>query len=236
MARSKFSPRELAINFLDCTRDCAKGRAPRASIAWMHQKCGHRPTSVHFALKERGSLSPKSRLDDAQLKHLIREVPDFPKKGILFYDITTLLKDKVGFATLVDRLSEQYVDQKVDLVLGMEARGFIFAPALAYRLNAGFVPVRKVGKLPAETVRFDYALEYGTNSLEMHKDAIHKGQRVLIVDDLLATGGTAEATAKLATSLGAEIAGLGFVVELDFLKGRERLKGYNVMSLLHYSA
>jgi adenine phosphoribosyltransferase len=175
-----------------------------------------------------------SALNAEQLKKLIREVPDFPKKGILFYDITTLLKDRVGFASLVDRLSEHYLTQKVDLVLGMEARGFIFAPALAYRLGAGFVPVRKVGKLPAETVKFDYALEYGTNSLEMHKDAIQKGQRVLIVDDLLATGGTAEATAKLATSLGAEIAGLGFVVELDFLKGRDRLKGYEVMSLLHY--
>jgi adenine phosphoribosyltransferase len=169
-----------------------------------------------------------------QLKKLIREVPDFPKKGILFYDITTLLKDKVGFATLVDRLSEHYVGKDVDLVLGMEARGFIFAPALAYRLGAGFVPVRKVGKLPAETVKFDYALEYGTNSLEMHRDAIQKGQRVLIVDDLLATGGTAEATANLATALGAEIAGLGFVVELDFLHGRDRLKGYEVTSLLHY--
>jgi len=169
-----------------------------------------------------------------ELKKLIREVPDFPKKGILFYDITTLLKDKVGLATLIDRLAEHYVDRKIDLVLGMEARGFIFAPALAYRLNAGFVPVRKVGKLPAETVRFDYALEYGTNSLEMHKDAIEKGQKVLIVDDLLATGGTAEATAKLAASLGAEIAGLGFIVELDFLKGREKLKDYDVMSLLHY--
>jgi len=179
-------------------------------------------------------LSANSRLDTDQLKQLIREVPDFPKKGILFYDITTLLKNKVGLATLVDRLSEHYVDQKIDLVLGMEARGFIFAPALAYRLNAGFVPVRKVGKLPAETVKFDYALEYGTNSLEMHKDAIQKGQRVLIVDDLLATGGTAEATAKLASLLGAEIAGLGFVVELDFLRGREKLKGYDVMSLLHY--
>ncbi len=175
-----------------------------------------------------------SAMNAAQLKKLIREVPDFPKKGILFYDITTLLKDKVGFATLVDRLSEHYVGHKVDLVLGMEARGFIFAPALAYRLNAGFVPVRKKGKLPAETVRFDYALEYGTNSLEMHKDAIQKGQRVLIVDDLLATGGTAQATANLAESLGAEIAGLGFVVELDFLNGREKLKKYNVMSLLHY--
>ena len=169
-----------------------------------------------------------------ELKKLIREVPDFPKKGILFYDITTLLKDKLGFATLIDALSENYIGKEIDLILGMEARGFIFGPALAYRLNAGFVPVRKVGKLPAETVKFDYALEYGTNSLEMHKDAIEKGQRVLIVDDLLATGGTAEATAKLATMLGAEIAGLGFVVELDFLKGREKLKGYDVMSLLHY--
>ena len=177
---------------------------------------------------------PNSSLNADQLKKLIREIPDFPKPGILFYDITTLLKDKVGFTTLVDRLSEQYVGRNVDLVLGMEARGFIFAPALAYRLNAGFVPVRKKGKLPAETVCFNYALEYGTNSLEMHKDAIQKGQRVLIVDDLLATGGTAEATAKLAESLGAQIAGLGFVVELDFLKGREKLKGYDVMSLLHY--
>lgn len=179
-------------------------------------------------------MPANSTLSTDQLKQLIREVPDFPRKGILFYDITTLLKDKVGFATLVDRLSEQYLKQEIDLVLGMEARGFIFAPALAYRLNAGFVPVRKVGKLPAATVKFDYALEYGTNSLEMHKDAIQKGQRVLIVDDLLATGGTAEATAKLATMLGAEIAGLGFIVELDFLKGREKLKGYDVMSLLHY--
>jgi len=179
-------------------------------------------------------MPPLSAMNAGQLKKLIREVPDFPKKGIVFYDITTLLKDKVGFATLVDRLSEHYVGHEIDLVLGMEARGFIFAPALAYRLNAGFVPVRKVGKLPAETVRFDYALEYGTNSLEMHKDAIQKGQRVLIVDDLLATGGTAEATAKLAETLGAKIAGLGFVVELDFLHGREKLKGYDVMSLLHY--
>jgi len=179
-------------------------------------------------------LPQNASLNDDQLKKLIREVPDFPKKGILFYDITTLLRDKAGLATLVDRLAEHYLNQQIDLVLGMEARGFIFAPALAYRLNAGFVPVRKPGKLPAETVKFDYSLEYGTNSLEMHKDAIRKGQRVLIVDDLLATGGTAEATAKLATSVGAEIAGLGFVVELDFLKGRDKLKNYDVMSLLHY--
>jgi len=168
------------------------------------------------------------------LKKMIREVPDFPKKGILFYDITTLLKDKAGLKRTIDSLTEQVRPLNPDVVLGIEARGFIFAPALAYRLNAGFVPVRKPGKLPAETVKYDYALEYGTNSLEIHKDAIQKGQRVLIVDDLLATGGTAEVTAKLAASLGAEIAGLGFVVELEFLKGREKLKDYDVMSLLRY--
>src|SRR6476646_10729342 len=168
------------------------------------------------------------------LKKLIREIPDFPKQGILFYDIKTVLKDKLGFATLIDALAEHYIGKKLDLVLGMEARGFIFGPALAYRLNAGFVPVRKPGKLPAATARYDYALEYGTNTLEIHKDAIQKGQRVLIVDDLLATGGTAEATAKLAESLGGEIAGLGFVVELDFLNGRDKLKEYDVFSLLHY--
>jgi len=180
------------------------------------------------------SASVKVDSSCEHLKKLIREVPDFPKKGILFYDITTLLKDKVGFASLIDAFSEHYLETKVDLVLGMEARGFIFGPALAYRLNAGFVPVRKPGKLPAATARYDYALEYGTNTLEIHKDAIQKGQRVLIVDDLLATGGTAEATAKLAESLGGEIAGLGFVVELDFLNPRAKLKQYYVFSLLHY--
>src|ERR1700719_1939890 len=169
-----------------------------------------------------------------ELKKLIREVPDHPKPGILFYDLTTLLKDKRGFHTLIDRLCEHYNDHGIDIVVGMEARGFIFAPALAYRLNAGFVPVRKPGKLPAATSRYDYALEYGTNTLEIHKDAIRKGERVIIVDDLLATGGTAEATTKLAASLGAEVVGLGFVVELDFLKGRDKLQGYDVFSLLHY--
>ena len=178
--------------------------------------------------------SPVTAENASHLKDLIREIPDFPKPGILFYDITTLLKDKTGFATLIDKFSEYYISSDVDLVLGMEARGFIFAPALAYRLNAGFVPVRKPGKLPAATVKQEYALEYGTAALEIHKDAIQKGQRVLIVDDLLATGGTAEATASLAASLGAQIAGLGFVVELDFLQGREKLKSYDVMSLLHY--
>ncbi len=168
------------------------------------------------------------------LKKLIREVPDFPKKGILFYDITTLLKDKLGFATLIDALSEYYLNRNIDLVLGIEARGFIFGPALAYRLNAGFVPVRKPKKLPAETAKVTYDLEYGSDTLEVHKDAIRPGQRVLIVDDLLATGGTACATVQLVKSLGGEIAGLGFVVELDFLKGRDKLSQYDVFALLHY--
>lgn len=168
------------------------------------------------------------------LKKLIREIPDFPKPGILFYDITTLLKDKRGMATLIEAFAEYYREKKIDLVLGMEARGFIFAPALAYRLNAGFVPVRKPGKLPAATAKVQYDLEYGSNTLEIHNDAIQKGQRVIIVDDLLATGGTAEATGKLASSLGAEIAGYGFVVELDFLNGREKLKPYDVLSLMRY--
>jgi adenine phosphoribosyltransferase len=176
----------------------------------------------------------KLGLNSEQLKKLIRQVPDFPKPGILFYDITTLLKDKAGFATLIDLFSEHYIGRQIDLVLGMEARGFIFGPALAYRLNAGFVPVRKPGKLPAATARVEYELEYGSNVLEVHQDAIQKGQRVLIVDDLLATGGTAEATARLVKSLGGEIAGLAFVVELDFLKGREKLRAHDVFSLLHY--
>ena len=180
------------------------------------------------------AVQMKAGVNCEPLKKLIREVPDFPKKGILFYDITTLLKDKLGFATLIDALSEHYLDKDIDLVLGMEARGFIFGPAVAYRLNAGFVPVRKPGKLPAATAKLQYDLEYGSNTLEIHKDAIQKGQRVVIVDDLLATGGTAAATVQLAKSLGAEIAGLGFVVELDFLKGRERLQGEDVFSLLHY--
>jgi len=178
--------------------------------------------------------SSKASVKCEHLKKLIREVPDFPKPGILFYDITTLLKDKLGFATLIDALSEHYLAKDIDLVLGMEARGFIFGPAVAYRLNAGFVPVRKPGKLPAATAKYDYALEYGTNTLEIHRDAIQEGQRVIIVDDLLATGGTAEATAKLAETLGAEIAGLGFVIELDFLHPRDKLKQYDIFSLLHY--
>ena len=176
----------------------------------------------------------KTTLDVEPLKKLIREVPDFPVPGILFYDITTLLKDKRGFATLIDALSEHYIDQEIDLVLGMEARGFIFGPAVAYRLNAGFVPIRKPKKLPAATASISYDLEYGKNTLEIHRDAIDRGQRVIIVDDLLATGGTAQATVSLAESLGAKVVGCGFVVELDFLKGREKLSKYDVFSLLRY--
>jgi adenine phosphoribosyltransferase len=168
------------------------------------------------------------------LKALIREVPDFPKKGILFYDITTLLKDRVGFATLIDALSEHYLNSQIDAVLAIEARGFIFGPALAYRLNAGFVPIRKPGKLPAETVKWSYELEYGLDTLEIHKDALKPGQKVIIVDDLLATGGTAQACVQLAKSLGAEITGLAFVVELDFLNGRKKFGGTEIFSLLHY--
>ena len=175
---------------------------------------------------------PKATCDS--LKKLVREVPDFPKPGILFYDITTLLKDKLGFAMLIDSLTEYYINKDIDLVIGIEARGFIFGPALAYRLNAGFVPVRKPKKLPAETVRWTYELEYGSDTLEIHKDAIQPGQRIIIVDDLLATGGTAKATAELATSLGGNICGLGFVIELDFLKGREKVGNFDVYSLLHY--
>ena len=168
------------------------------------------------------------------LKALVRGVPNFPKPGILFYDITTLLKDKTGFAQLIDAFAQYYIDKHVDLVLGIEARGFIFGPALAYRLNAGFVPVRKPGKLPAETAKIKYDLEYGSDSLEIHRDAIQPGQRVIIVDDLLATGGTMDATIQLVKQLGGEIVGLTVAIELDFLKGRQKFPEYDVFSLMHY--
>lgn len=168
------------------------------------------------------------------LKKLIREIPDFPKPGILFYDITTLLKDACGFRAVIDGLKYHYRDAKVDVVLGIEARGFIFAPALAYALGAGFVPVRKPKKLPAECLTVTYDLEYGTDSLQVHKDAIENGKRVLIVDDLLATGGTAAAAVRMVTEAGGTIAGLGFVVELTFLNGRQKLADMDVFSLLQY--
>ncbi len=173
-------------------------------------------------------------MDD--LKKLIREIPDYPKPGILFYDLTTLLKDKRGFQKLVDMLCDHYADRKVDVVVGIEARGFIFAPALAYRLGAGFVPVRKPKKLPAKTATVSYQLEYGTDTLEIHEDAIRPGQTVLISDDLLATGGTAAATVKLVKALGGTVSGAAFAVELTFLKGRAKLPGLDVFSLIQYDA
>jgi adenine phosphoribosyltransferase len=168
------------------------------------------------------------------LKKLIREVPDFPKAGILFYDITTLLKDKTGLRGVIDGLKEHYAGLDVDVVLGIEARGFIFAPALAYALGAGFVPVRKPKKLPADRHSVTYDLEYGSDTLEIHRDAVPEGCRVLIVDDLLATGGTAKATARLVEDLGGKVTGMAFVVELTFLGGRDRLNGYDIVSLLQY--
>jgi adenine phosphoribosyltransferase len=171
-------------------------------------------------------------MDD--LKQMIREVPDFPKKGILFYDITTLLKDKTGFKNVIDALTERVRPLKPDTVLGIEARGFIFAPALAYNLGAGFVPIRKPKKLPAETERISYELEYGMDTLEIHKDAVKPGARVVIADDLLATGGTALASVRLVEKLGGQVTAVAFVIELVELKGRDRLAGYDVVSLLQY--
>jgi adenine phosphoribosyltransferase len=168
------------------------------------------------------------------LRKLIREVPDWPKPGILFYDLTTLLKDARGFHALIDQLCEHYHGKKIDVVAGIEARGFIFAPALAYRLGAGFVPVRKPKKLPSKTEKVTYALEYGTDSLEIHQDSVQKGQHVLVCDDLLATGGTAAATVELIRKLGGEVAGAGFAVELSFLNGRSKLPGLDVFSLIQY--
>ena len=168
------------------------------------------------------------------LKALIREVPDFPKPGINFYDITTLLKDAAGFKIVIDSLARQYRSVPVDVVLGIEARGFIIAPAVAYALGYGFIPVRKEKKLPAERARIEYQLEYGSDVLEIHKDAVSPGQNVLIIDDVLATGGTSAAVVKLVEMLQGKVVGLGFILELDFLKGREKLQGYQVHSLVHY--
>ncbi len=168
------------------------------------------------------------------LRAQIREIPDFPKPGILFYDITTLLKDPVAYHDSIELLVAPYRGQRVDIVVGMESRGFIFSAPMAYQLGAGFVPVRKLGKLPAETASVEYALEYGTNTLEIHRDAITAGQRVLIVDDLLATGGTVSGTIDLVRRLGGEVVALAFLVELKFLKGRDRLRGYDVHSIVQY--
>jgi len=168
------------------------------------------------------------------LRAKIREIPDFPKPGILFYDITTLLKDPESFKHAIDLMLEPFREDRVDLVVGMESRGFIFSAPMAYQLGAGLVPVRKLGKLPAETLTVEYALEYGSNTLEIHRDAIMPGQRVLIVDDLLATGGTVRGTIDLVERLKGEVVGLAFLVELEFLKGRDRLDGRRVHSVVRY--
>ena len=173
-------------------------------------------------------------MDD--LKKLIREVPDFPKPGINFYDITTLLKHPDGLRKTVDALATEYEGEKVDTVIGVEARGFIFAPALAYHLGAGFVPVRKPKKLPAECASISYDLEYGQDTLEIHRDAVGNGHKVIIADDLLATGGTAKAVCNLVEQLGGTVVGLVFVVELEFLPGRKKLEGYDVRSLIKYQS
>jgi adenine phosphoribosyltransferase len=168
------------------------------------------------------------------LRAKIREIPDFPKPGILFYDITTLLKDADAYREAVDLMLEPYENEGVEIVVGMESRGFIFSSPMAYKLSAGLVPVRKLGKLPAETLTVEYALEYGSNTLEIHRDAITAGQRVLIVDDLLATGGTVRGTIDLVERLQGVVVGLAFLVELDFLKGRERLGNHRVTSVIRY--
>jgi adenine phosphoribosyltransferase len=168
------------------------------------------------------------------LKTRIRNVPDFPKPGILFYDITTLLRDPVGFRLTIDNVTEPFRNTPIDLVIGIESRGFIIGAAVADRIGSGFAPVRKRGKLPSLTVRATYDLEYGTDCLEIHSDAVEPGQRVLIVDDLLATGGTARATVDLVRQLGGDVVGLAFLIELEALNGRSRLAGENVYSVLEY--
>jgi len=168
------------------------------------------------------------------LKSYIRDVPDFPKAGIIFKDITPLLRSHQSFQAVVDSLADKFARERIDLVLGVEARGFIIAGAVALKLGAGFVPVRKAGKLPCQTRAVEFALEYGTDTLEMHQDAIQPGQRVLIIDDLLATGGTAAACCKLVEDAGGEVVALAFVIELSFLEGRGKLEGYPILSLIQY--
>ena len=168
------------------------------------------------------------------LKTKIRHVPDFPKAGILFFDVTTLLRDRDGFRLTIDAMSKPYQNRGIDVVVGVESRGFILGAAVADRLGVGFVPVRKVGKLPAATVRASYDLEYGSDSLEMHRDAIEPGQRVLIVDDLLATGGTSKATVDLVKQLGGSVSGVAFLIELVDLNGRAKLQGEDVLAVLKY--
>lgn len=170
------------------------------------------------------------------IKGLIRSIPDFPKPGIVFRDITTILKDPAGMGACVDQIAEHFAGRGIEMVVGVEARGFIFGPPVALKLSAGFAPVRKPGKLPAETIKESYELEYGTDEIEIHKDAVQPGQKVLLIDDLLATGGTMTACARLVESLGGKIEGIAFVIELSFLSGREKLPGYEVLSLVDYDS
>jgi adenine phosphoribosyltransferase len=191
-------------------------------------------------LRAAGSLTQKEReasiisAEPMDLKQHIRHVPDFPKPGILFYDITTLLRNPGGLKATIDRLSEPYEGKAIDAVIGIESRGFILGAAVAERLGAGFIPIRKPGKLPAKSLRESYALEYGSDALEIHEDAIQRGQRILIVDDVLATGGTAAAAAGLVKQLGGDLHGLAFLIELLFLSGKSKLPGEQVYSVLQY--
>jgi adenine phosphoribosyltransferase len=173
-------------------------------------------------------------MDIAELRAKIRDIKDFPTEGVLFKDITTLLKDRAAFRSVLDMLAARYGDERVDVVVGIESRGFILGGALAYQLGAGFVPVRKLGKLPGKTIEVEYELEYGRDALAVHEDAIKAGQRVLVVDDLLATGGTMAATLRLMEQLGGKVVGVAFMIELAFLGGRDKLRNYSVHSLIVY--
>ena len=169
-----------------------------------------------------------------ELRKCIAEIPDFPKKGVLFRDVTTLLQDPKAFKLAIEELKKKCLEKHVNVIVGIESRGFIFGSIIAHELGVGFVPIRKKGKLPRDVVSAEYGLEYGKDCIEMHKDAIVKGQNVMIIDDLLATGGTSEAAVKLIESVGGKVVGLGFLIELRSLKGRDKLKGYNVFSLVQY--
>jgi adenine phosphoribosyltransferase len=188
-------------------------------------------------MKSSGTVLQKARiLTEPDLKSKLRVVPGWPKKGVNFIDITTLLLEPEAFRSVVDSLAAFLATKKIDAIVGIEARGFMVGAPIAYKLGVGFVPARKKGKLPFKKYSVEYSLEYGSEFVEMHRDGIRKGERVAIVDDLLATGGTAEATVKLVEKMGGKVAGLGFMVELDFLKGREKLHGYDVLSLVHYES
>lgn len=179
-------------------------------------------------------LPDSSEAGVEELKKKIREIPDFPKPGILFYDVTTLLKDRHGLRTIIELMTRRYQDAGLSKIVGIESRGFILGPTLAYTLGAGFVPVRKKGRLPAETLSVSYQLEYGTDMLEIHRDGIEAGEKILIVDDLIATGGTAAAAAEMAQGLGGRVEGFAFLVELEFLNGRQKLPGFDIYSILKY--